>query len=165
MSVNRVPKCEFRPRRTYLVLGVTCAIGFAVFGSGSVFVAATNIDGSFPHPIPMAVVFGLFWGAWFIASLWIIAAYFREQLTIESEAITQQGVLRRRTTSVQAISKLQWRLRPVRGSAVIHWPEGRITIHFDNFTANERRGGTDKTMNRGGWVPLAVALDRQCLRA
>ena len=138
MSVNRVPKCEFRSRRSYLILGVTYAIGFGAVGSAFVFAAAANINRSVRYPIPTAVFFGVFWGAWFIASLWVIAAYFREQFTIESEAITQQGVLRRRTASIAEISKLQWQVTRVCSSAVIHYAAGRMKVYFENFTANER---------------------------
>ncbi len=138
MSVNRVQECEFRPRRYYLILGVTCAIGSGVFGSAFVYAAAANIGGSVPHPIRTAVLFGVFWGAWFIASLWLIAEYFREQLRIESGAITQDGVLLRRSVPIAEIRKLEWHVRPLGHVAVIHYPAGRMNVYLENFTANER---------------------------
>lgn len=89
MPVDGVPEHVFRPPRVILFICVTGSIAFAVFGGVSDFVAATNIDGSFRYPVPSAVVFGLFWGAWFIASLWDTAEYLYGQLSIDGDVITQ----------------------------------------------------------------------------
>ena len=86
----------------------------------------------------MAVFFGMFWGGWFVLSLYIIAASCREKLTITSESITQEGVFRTRTTAVSGVTSLKWRAWPVGGSVVIRYPNSWITIHFDNFLAHER---------------------------
>ena len=138
MAVDVVPEHVFRPPRVYLFICVTGSIAFAVGGSVSVFVAATNIDGSFNYPIPSAVVFGLFWGAWFMASLWGTADYFRGQLSIEADVISQQGALRLKRTLVSEISKLHWRTYGGFGRVVIHCGDGRMKIDFDDLTANDR---------------------------
>ncbi len=129
---------QLRVRKSYLILGVVCAIGFAAIGTWSVVVAASNIDGSFPHPIPMAVFSGIFWGAWFLLSLYIIAASRREKLTVTSHSITQEGVFRSRTTAMSDVTSVKWRTWPV-GGIVIRYPHSRIKIHFDNFLTNERK--------------------------
>ncbi len=129
---------QLRVRKSYLILGVVCAIGFAAIGTWSVVVAAWNIDGSFPHPIPMAVFFGIFWGAWFLLSLYIIAASRREKLTVTSQSIAQAGVFRSRTTALSDVTSVKWRAWPVGGSIVIRYPHSRIKIHFDSFLTKER---------------------------
>jgi hypothetical protein len=129
---------QLRVRKSYLIRGVLCAIGFAAIGTLSVLPASLNIDGSVPHPIRMAFVFGIFWGAWFVLSLYTIAASCREKLTVTSQFITQEGVFRTRTTAVPDISSVKWRAWPIGGSIVIRYSHSRIKIHFDNYLAHER---------------------------
>jgi hypothetical protein len=138
VSQNLSPPIALRVRKSYLITGVVCAIGFAVIGTGSVLAAATNIDGSFRYPVQTAVFCGIFWGVWFTASLIIIAASLRERLTVTSHSITQQGVFRTRSIAISDIANLRWRTRPVGGGAAIRSLNARIKIHFDNFTAEER---------------------------
>jgi hypothetical protein len=130
---------ELRVRRSYLVTGVVCAIEFFVIGTGSVLLAAVNIDGSFPHPIAMAVFFGVFWGAWFVAGLYTIAVGCLEKLAVTPDAIVQKGVFRTRTTALSEITSVRWRGWPVGGSVVIRYPDSRMTIRFSRFVADERR--------------------------
>lgn len=139
MTIESSTQQEFRIRQSYLITGIVCAICFAVIGIGSVVAAAWNIDGSFPHPIPMAVFCGVFWGAWFIYSVLIIAAYYRERLLVTREAISQQCVFRKRIVKIDDILQVKWRRLPQRGSVVIRASGARIKIHFDNFTAEERK--------------------------
>ncbi len=129
---------QLRVQRSYLIDGVVCAIGFAAIGTWSVVVAAWNIDGSFPHPIPTAWLFGMFWGAMFFLSLYIIAASHRGKLTVTSKSIIQQGAFRSRTTAISDVISLNWCGWPVGGGIVIRDPRSRITIHLDNFVAKER---------------------------
>lgn len=138
VSPNIAPSLQLRVRKSFLIVGVVSAVGFAAFGTWSVFAAALNLDGSFPHPLPMAVFFGMFWGGWFVLSLFLIAASCRERLTITSESIMHEGVFRNRTTSVSGITMVKWRAWPMGGSVVIRYPNSRITIHFANFGARER---------------------------
>ncbi|MFO0941471.1 MAG: hypothetical protein U0930_11965 [Pirellulales bacterium] len=86
----------------------------------------------------MAVSFGIFWGGWFLLSLYIIAASCREKLTVTSESITQEGVFRTRTTAVSNVTSAKWRAWPAGGSIVIRYPRSRIKIDFANFLASER---------------------------
>jgi len=138
MPENIAAPLQLRVRKSYLIIGIFCAIGFAAFGTWSVLVAALNLDGSFPRPLPAAVFFGAFWGGWFVLSLYIIAASCREELTITSDSITQQGIFRTRTTAISGVTSLKWRTWPVGGSVVIRYPNSRIKIHFDNFLPHER---------------------------
>ena len=119
-------------------MGIVCAIVFAVIGTVSVLPPALNIGGSFPHPIRMALIFGVFWGAWFVGSLYLIAASYRGKLTVTSQSITQEAVFSVQTTAISEITTLKWRTWPIGGSIVIRYPNSQIKIHFDNFLANER---------------------------
>lgn len=129
---------QLRVRKSYLIIGAVSAIGFAGFGIWSVFASALNIDGSFPHPVLIAIFAGFFWGGWFLASLYVVAAYFREKLTVTSQSITQKGVFRTRATAISDVTSVKWRAWPVGGSIVIRYPHSRMTIHFDNFITDER---------------------------
>jgi len=138
VSENFANQLQLRVRKSFLIWGVLCAIFFIAFGTWSVFAAALNIDDSFPHPFSMAVFAGVFWGAWFILSLYMIAAYYREKLTVTSRSITHQGVLRTRTTAISDITSAKWRAWTNGGSIVIRYPNSRIKIHFDKFLMDER---------------------------
>lgn len=138
MSKDITSTLELRIRRSYLITGIVCAVVFAAIGTVSVLPPALNIGGSFPHPIRMAVFFGVFWGAWFVGSLYLIAASYRGKLTVTSQSITQEAVFSVQTTAISDITTLKWRAWPIGGSIVIRYPNSQMKIHFDNFLANER---------------------------
>ena len=168
MSVDGVPEPVFCPRRVNLVILVTCSIAFAAVGCFFVFVTATNIDGSFLYPIPSAVFVGLFWGAWFIASLWGTVECLYGQLSIDGEVISQQGALWLKRTVVSEISKLRWKTYGFSGRVLIHFGDGRMKIDLDDFTADQRALLIDWLRQR---VPESVQEnwdafhDRQFLRS
>ncbi len=136
MSENFANQLELRGRKSFLTMGILCAIFFAAFGTWSVIAAALNFDDSFPHPIPTAVLAGVFWAAWFILSLYMIAIYYREKLTVTSRSITHQGVLRSRTTAISDIISAKWRTWH-KGGIVICYPNSQFKIHFDRFPADK----------------------------
>ncbi|MEZ6033164.1 MAG: hypothetical protein R3C17_08740 [Planctomycetaceae bacterium] len=138
MSNDLTSTIELRVRKSYLINGIFCAIAFAVIGTVSVLPPALNIGGLFPHPIRAAVIFGVFWGAWFVGSLYLIAASYRGKLTVSSQSITLEGVFSARSTAISEITTVKWRAWPIGGSIVIRYPNSRIKIYFDNFLSNER---------------------------
>lgn len=133
-----MPPLRLRVRRSYLTRGIVCAIGFAAIGTWSVLVVALNIDEAVSRRILMAVFFGVFWGAWFFLSLYLIAASCREQLTVTSQSIMQKGVFSTQTTDVPDVTSVTWYTWPKGGSIVIRCCRSRIAIHFDNFLPVER---------------------------
>jgi hypothetical protein len=131
-------KC-YRLRRYYLILGVLCAIFFAAIGGFSTAAAYFNLDGSFPRPVLAAIIFAVFWSGFMLLSLWIVAAYFRERLILDSSEIVQHGVFRVRTLEVAEVCRIKWRNRPVGGSIVVRTELEKITIYLNNFTKDERK--------------------------
>jgi hypothetical protein len=79
----------------------------------------------------------MFWGAWFVLSLYMIAIYYREKLTVTSRTITHQGVLRSRTTSISNIICAKWRTWH-EGAIIINYSNSQFKIHFDRFPADKR---------------------------
>lgn len=160
MPENHDNPIELRVRRSYLATGIICAIGFAIIGTVSVVVAAWNIDGSFPNPTPMAVFFGVFWGAWFLLSLYSIAASYREKLTVTSDTVTQACVFLTRTIRVSDVTTAKWRARPVGGSIVIRSSRSRNKIDFNNFDENYYYLVSDSQTIGGGKQPFEASSNK-----
>lgn len=132
------PELRLRLLKGVLVTGIVCSIEFALIGSVSVYAAAFNIGGSFPNPLEMAIFFGLFWGAFFALSLWVIAAALREELTVTADALTQREVTRTRTIRWEDVEQLTWRSWPRGGSVVIRGNDAVFKIYLSNFLRDEQ---------------------------
>jgi hypothetical protein len=128
----------FRVRRYYLVVGVVCAVFFAAMGIVSTVAALWNIDGSFARPKLAALIFGIFWSGFTLLAGWVIAAYFRERLYFGKAGVVQHGIFRTRTLQIEEVHQIKWRPWPIGGSVVIRTPSEKATIHFDNFSKDER---------------------------
>jgi hypothetical protein len=139
-DIRKLPteaKC-FRLRRYYLVVGIVCAVFFAVFGVTSTVVAYLNIDGSFPRPHLAALVFGVFWSGFTLLGLWVIAAYFRERLFLDDNTIVLNSTFRSKTLDVGDVVQVEWRISPVGGSIVVRTRSEKVKIYLDNFTKDDR---------------------------
>jgi hypothetical protein len=156
----------FRVRRYYLTLGVIGACFFAVMGTASFCAAYWNIDESFPNPVLSATMFAVVWGGFFLLSLWIIAAYFRERLGLGPTELTQQGVIRRRAVPYRQITRATWRGGFHNGGLRIRAPHTRLMIYLENFTQDERRIIVDVLRHavppevQEGWDEFRAAVDR-----
>jgi len=128
----------YRPRRYYLIAGVLGATFFSTNGIVSFVAAYWNIDGSFPRPLLAAIIFGIFWSAMLLLSVWVLLAYFREHLIVDRTAITQHGILRSTSVRIADATEIKWRRIPLGGSIVIRTANRKIKIYFDNFAANQR---------------------------
>ncbi len=128
----------YRPRRYYLVVGIAGAIFFSTMAIASVVAAYWNIDGSFARPLLAANIFGVFWSAMLLLSVWVLLAYFRERLVVDRTTITQHGILRSKSLRIADATEIKWRRIPQGGSIIIRTANRKIKIYFDNFTTNQR---------------------------
>ena len=129
LSPRSGDRCRYSGRRTDIKLpltlearpnfkrtGVCCTFFFFVMGAFSVFVAATNADGSFANPILAACIFGAFWGAFTLLGVYLWRFSNKYRLEITEDAIEQIGVFTQRRISLLQIENAKWRNRPQGGS-------------------------------------------------
>jgi hypothetical protein len=130
---------EYRLSRHALEVGVVCAVLFGLAGVLSVAVALSNADGSFRHPVTAAVIFGVFWSCMtLLISGWLILAYFRYRLSASPEIIRLTGCFRTREVRLTAVTRAVWKSLLSGGSLTLYGHESRLTIHFGNYTFQER---------------------------
>jgi hypothetical protein len=137
-KVQAVEATVYRIRNYYLAVGLTCTACFTAFGVVSTLAALWNSDGSFPHPLGFAVLFGVFWSCFSLLGIWLVLAYFRERLFVSDLGIRQKGCFRTRTLQFAQLITARWRTWPQNGSLVLKSPEQRIVVDFDNFQESER---------------------------
>lgn len=173
MIVRPLVDNVFRHSRSNLAAAVVCAIGFAATGCFSVIVAISGADGPFPHPVEIAVAIFvcLFWAALFATSLFMIAAYFREQITLTSTTITRRGVFRTQCAEIANISQMSW-CRTVWGDLVlVRTPHARLKICFGNFTERDRSiliAGLHEVIpadDQNGWSTFLEPRSKQPVRS
>lgn len=127
----------YRLRPYYRNVGVAGTAFFLVVGVGSVL--AVRLDDSIKHLGLAIAFFSVFCGGFTLLGLWVIAAYYLEQLVLGTDTVVHRGVFRTTTVSPQAVADLDWRLNPMGGSVVLKGSPNRIKIYFDNFTKLQRR--------------------------
>lgn len=127
----------YRLRPYYRNVGVAGTVFFLAVGIGSIL--AICFDESIKHSVLAIAVISLLWGGFTLLGLWVIAAFYREQLVLGADTVVQRGVFRTTTVSLQAVADLGWRLNPMGGSVVLKGSPNRIKIYFDNFTKLQRR--------------------------
>jgi len=153
----------YHPRRSYLIVGIVGAIFFSTMAIVSVVAAYWNIDGSFARPLLAAIIFGIFWSAMLLLSVWVLLAYFREHLVVDRTTITQHGILRCKSLRIADATEIKWRRIPKGGSIIIRTANRKIKIYFDNFATNQRDElisflyGTFAPDIQQGWSPFAEA--------
>jgi hypothetical protein len=130
---------EFGHRKADFWAGAICTSGFIVLGVGSFLAAWWNIDGSYRHPRPTAIGFGMFWSCWVALGGWILLAYSRERLVISTDQIRQSGCFRTRSMLHDEVKSARWRRFFGRGgSLVLRSATTKIVVHFDIFTDVEQ---------------------------
>jgi len=129
---------EYRPKDSQWWVGVAGTSFFVLALVGSVALALLNPDGSFSMPMVFAIVFGLFWGAWTVLGVWIVADYYLSRLVVSREGVVQVGVFRSAAIEFDDVREARWRLVPVGGSLKLRDDRTRMTIEFARHAAADR---------------------------
>jgi hypothetical protein len=66
-------------------------------------------------------------------SLWLLTAYWREELTIHGERVTFRGIVRRRDVDLREVTRALWRTGHGGGSVVHRTETARLSIHLANY--------------------------------
>lgn len=112
--------------------GILCLLGFLAIGTFSVVASLVAPPPKAQlQPIHMATFFGLFWGAWSCLAIWILLAYRRERLTVNSESVIQRGVIRTQVIRFDEIDTLIWKPAPTQARLIAGTT--KMKIHFTNF--------------------------------
>ncbi|MDR3622678.1 MAG: hypothetical protein P4L85_25220 [Paludisphaera borealis] len=120
----------FRHRRSNRTTGLWCGLGSSAWAAFAAWVAATapNVSnrlaaGAFLAGVPLAMT---------TLSLWVLAAYRHERLTIQGNQIAHKGVTRRKEIDLAQVIEARWRL-PLPGSVVLRDASTRLAIPFSNY--------------------------------
>ena len=119
-------------------VGLVCTAFFAVVGLVSTLVAYLNVDGSFAHPKLAALIFGLFWSAFFCLGVWLLLLYYKYRLFVNNLSLRQKGVLFDRRVDVNLVDELKWRRFPAGGSVRLSGMFGVLKIELGNFNIVDR---------------------------
>jgi hypothetical protein len=99
-------------------------------GAVSVFVAATNADGSFERPLLAACIFGVFWGAFTLLGIYLWLFSRRYSLRITDDAIEQIGVFTKRRITFHKLQNAKWRNWPQGGSIKLTMSDSQMAIEL-----------------------------------
>jgi hypothetical protein len=125
----------FRLRRWCRDLGVGGVLGYLAWGALGMFGALTASE--IGHRLAAAAVIGgvpLFMAG---ISLWILVAYWREELTIRGTRVVTRGIVRCREIGLLDVTEARWRTRPVGGSVVLRSESARLSVEFGNYETEE----------------------------
>ncbi len=125
----------FRPGKLHLILGIVSTVLFLIADVVSVYVAYWNIDGSFRYPKWTAIGFGVFWSTWFLAGLWMILTYFREEMVVAESVILKQECFRKKTIQISNVSQIIWKPS---GKMIVLSPSSRMKVDLSNFSSDEQ---------------------------
>jgi hypothetical protein len=141
---SRASEQDYTPTREYAFPSGSFwlfAVLFAFFfgwGAFSVWAAATNMDGSFPNPIPFAVVFGLFWSLFAIGTVWQGVYYWQHRLIFGRDTLRIVGVSGDQDVSRSDVARVEWRGFGGRGNAKLHLPRSRVVIDIGSHLISEQ---------------------------
>jgi hypothetical protein len=121
-----------------LEVGVGGALLFGLAGIISVAAVLSNADGSFRHPVAEAAVIGGLWSCMILLMCWLILAYYRHRLIANSGMVRVAGCFRTREARLAAVTRAVWKSLVYGGSLALYEHESRLTIHFGNYTFQER---------------------------
>jgi len=128
----------FRVRKHYRNVGIVGLLFFSAVGIASVW-AIWGLGP--PDRRAFAVWFAsfpaLFWGCFSGLSLWILLAYWRENLELADGQVVTQGVIRRRQLLLNSVTDARWK-HMKSGAIRLRTMTERLTIYFDNFEPTER---------------------------
>jgi hypothetical protein len=126
---------EFRLPWWHLALGVVAFVFFTAMGVVSVFVAATNRDGSFRYPVPTAIVLGFLWSSFSLGSLYLIASYVRARLFLTSRSVRVVGCFGTREADLGAVTEAVWKPG---GDLVLVGLSGRVKVPLTSYRQTDR---------------------------
>ena len=126
----------FRMRRYYRNLGIAGALGFATWGALGLWVALT--DPKVTHPIAAAALMGGLPAVMTGTSLWMLAAYRRQELTVREGRVAFCGVIRRVEFDMRDVDEARWLSRPVGGSLALRAGPSRLSLVFSLYEINDR---------------------------
>jgi hypothetical protein len=118
--------------------GGACTAFFLVVGFVSTFAAFFNIDGSFPRPKLMALVFAMSWSLFVLLGVWLLLLYYRYRLFVNDTVLRQVGVMRKQHADLSLVNELKWRRFPSGGSVRLSGSFGILKIGLGNFGSADR---------------------------
>jgi hypothetical protein len=129
---------SFRLKRSYLYLSLgALALFVPLWGICAGFFIAAVMQGKPLLPLLAISLFFLGIPSFFVAlSGYLLAACFREGLTLNSEGIEARGVFSTKRMSWAEIVEARWRMGL---GLVLRGPKGRLKISFDNYARDEAR--------------------------
>jgi hypothetical protein len=68
-----------------------------------------------------ALFFGVFWGSWACAAVWMLLTYWRGSLSITESQLYQQGAISNSGINLAAVDDARWKI-PKRGRIVLRTP-------------------------------------------
>lgn len=111
---------------------------FVAFDAGSVWVAATNPDGSVPSRFEFAVVVGLFWSGWVALCVWELMRWWKHRLIVGCDTLHYVGVIRDVQLSRDDLVEVRWRGIYRRGSVVIRSSRSRLRIDLAHYPGDKQ---------------------------
>lgn len=156
----------YRHQRNLLSQAIMCLVFFSLVDVASVTVALLNPDGSFDRPVVSAIVFGTFWTAWVLLSLYLLVAYFRERWTLSDDGVSVQGVVWFRSLPVADVTSVRWAGYPAGGSVVLQGAGQKLVLWLSNSPKDEQTEIVEFVRSRfpleiqTGWEDYVAARDR-----
>jgi len=129
---------EYRLSRHALEVGVVAVALCSLMGILSITAALLNPDGSFPHPVAAALIFGVLWSCFVLLGVWLILLYFRHCLFVDLTTVRVTGCFVARQVRLANVTHAAWKSFIKHGTLVLKEPSGTVKIGFSNYTFQER---------------------------
>lgn len=129
---------EYRLSRHALEVGVVASSLFGFMGILSVIAALSNFDGSFGRPVTAAVTLGLGWSCLALLGGWLILAYARHRLFVDSAIVRVTDCFTTRQIRLANVSRAVWKSFVKNGTLILYENTTIVKIGFGNYTFQER---------------------------
>lgn len=126
-----------RVRRFHFRLGVICLCFFVPMLVASVI--AVLLDALPDRRWIGLIVFTVVWSFFITLAIWLIAAYYRESVTIIGQEIILNGVLTKRTIRIDYISRARWTSFGSRSRLKLFASTGNASLDFSSYSPKERK--------------------------
>jgi hypothetical protein len=120
------------------VLIWTCLVFYLLIDICFVFVAAFNIDESFPNPVLHAWFHGVFWSGWVLLCIWGLIESYRETFVLSPSKIIHRRVITSTSVSLADVRSITWQLPPKRLAIVVRDDTQKLRIDLSNFSLADR---------------------------
>jgi hypothetical protein len=121
---------SYRLKRSLRTQGVCFGLGFAASVIFAAWIAATAPN--VPNRLAAVVVLAGVPLAMTGLSAWMLAAYYRERLTMQGDRIVHEGVVGRKEIDITHVVEARWRI-PLPGGIVLRDASTRLSISFSNY--------------------------------